>query len=144
MPEYLASELIVLEANTGTEVAPVWVKLVCLSEKSFSGTTASVDIQTDCGDQYTTPLPSKKSWTMGASGVANMNPSANEGSYDTAYDLWENGTVTGFRERNIANTYVREGKGFITDISETSSAGDYLNFSLTIQGSGAVSTTPSS
>ena len=144
MAEYIASELIVLEANTGTEVAPVWKKLVCLSEKSFNGTTATVDINTDCNGQFTTPLPSKKSWTMAASGVANTDPTVDEGSYEQAYELWQNGTLTGFRERNLTNTYVREGLGFISDISESSSAGDYLNFSLTITGSGPIATTPSS
>ena len=143
MAEYLASELLVLEANTGTDVAPVWTKLVCLTEKSFSGTTASIDVSTDCDDSFSAPLPSKKSWSMSFSGLASINPQANEGSYETTYSLWDDRTITGFRIRNMDDSYYREGLGWISDVSEPSSAGDYLKFSGTITGSGAVSTVPS-
>ena len=144
MATYLPSELLVLEGNTGTDVSPVWTKLVCLVDKSFSSSTASIDVSTDCDDSYTTPLPSKKSWSITWSGVASTNPTANEGSYETTYDLWDNRTITGFRIRSIDNSYTREGKGWISDLSESSSSGDYLQFSGTITGTGPVSTTPSS
>lgn len=141
MATYIASELLVLEANTGTLVTPIWTKLVCLTEKSFSANTASVDITTDCDAGYTAPQPGKKSWSMTYSGYASTDPAANEGSYETAYDLWENRTVTNFRIRTLDNSYYREGVAWISDISEPSSTGDYLQFSGTITGSGAVTNT---
>lgn len=140
---FLASEVLILEANVGTDIVPDWKKLVCLTEKSWSGTTGVTDITTDCNDGFTSPLPSKKSWTMSFSGLASTDPAVAEGSYETVYDLWDNRTVTGFRIRNAGNTYYRGGTGFISDLSEPSSAGDYLNFSGTITGSGAVSTSAS-
>lgn len=140
---FIASEVLILEANIGTELVPDWKKLVCLTEKSWSGTTAVTDITTDCNEGYTSPLPSKKSWTMSFSGLASADPTVDEGSYETMFDLWDNRTVTGFRIRNAGETYYRGGDGFISDLSEPSSAGDYLNFSGTITGTGAVSTTSS-
>jgi hypothetical protein len=142
--EFIASEVLVLEANTGTTVAKIWTKLVCLTEKSFSGTTAAVDIVTDCNEDFSSPQPGKKSWSMAYSGYANKSPAANEGSYETVYELWDMKTVTEFRIRNADNSYYREGRGFISDVSEPSSAGDYLQFSGTITGNGAVITSPAS
>jgi len=143
MATFIASELLVLEVNTGTTLSPVWAKLVCLTEKSFSGTTASVDISTDCDGGFTTPLPGKRSWSMSFSGVAATDPAVGEGSYETTYDYWENATVTEFRIRSLDNSYYREGRAWINDVSEPSSTGDYLQFSGSITGSGAVTNTPS-
>jgi hypothetical protein len=144
MANEISSEVLVLEANTGTDAVPVWKKLACLTEKSFNGDTNSVSIVTDCNDGYESTLPGKKTWNMSFSGYANADPDANEGSYEMTYDLWDMRTVTDFRIKNSGNTYYREGKGFISNVSETTSAGDYLQFSGTITGNGAVYTTPQS
>jgi hypothetical protein len=140
---FIASEVLILEANMGTTVTPSWKKIVCLSEKSFNGSTSSTDIVTDCNDGFTNPQPSKKSWNISFSGYASTDPSANEGSYETVYQLWDLRTVTEFRIRNASNTYYRAGRGWISDVSEPSSAGDYLQFSGTITGNGAVATSGS-
>jgi hypothetical protein len=144
MANEISSEVLILEANTGTEVSKVWTKLACLTEKSFNGDTNSVSIVTDCNDGYESTLPGKKTWNMSFSGYANSDPEAGEGSYETAYDLWDLRTVTDFRIRNNDNSYYRQGKAFISNVSETTSAGDYLQFSGTITGNGAVYTTPQS
>lgn len=144
MANEIASEILILEANLGTDVVPVWTKLACLTEKSFNGDTNSVSIVTDCNDGFENTLPGKKTWNMSFSGYANADPGANEGSYETTYDLWDNRTVTDFRIRNNSNTYYRKGKAWISNVSETTSAGDYLQFSGTITGNGAVYNSPTS
>ena len=144
MANEISSEVLILEANTGTELSPTWTKLVCLTEKSFNGDTNSVSIVTDCNDGYESTLPGKKTWNMSFSGYANSDPGANEGSYEKTYELWDDRTVTDFRIRNSDNSYYRQGKAFVSNVSETTSAGDYLQFSGTITGNGAVYTTPQS
>jgi hypothetical protein len=140
---FIASEVLVLEANMGTTVTPIWKKIVCLSEKSFNGTTSATDIVTDCNEGFTNPQPSKKSWTISFSGYAATDPAVGEGSFETTYQLWDNRTITEFRIRNAGNTYYRAGRGWLSDVSEPSSAGDYLQFSGTITGNGPVATTGS-
>lgn len=144
MANEIASEVLILEANTGTTLSPTWTKLACLTEKSFNGDTNSVTITTDCNENYESQLPGKKNWNISFSGYANSDPGAGEGSYETSYDLWDGRTVTDFRIRNSDNSYYREGLGWMSSISETTSAGDYLQFSGTITGSGAVVKTPQS
>jgi hypothetical protein len=142
MANEISSEVLLLEANVGNDLYPTWKKLACLTEKSFNGDTNSVSIVTDCNDGYESTLPGKKTWNMSFSGYANGDPDADEGSYETTYNLWDNRTVTDFRVRNSDNSYYREGKGFISNVSETSSAGDYLQFSGTITGNGVVYSSP--
>jgi hypothetical protein len=144
MANEIASEVLILQANIGTELSKIWKTLACLTEKSFNGDTNSVSIVTDCNDGYENTLPGKKTWNMSFSGYANADPGANEGSYETTYDLWDERTVTEFRIRNNDNSYYREGKAWISNVSETTSAGDYLQFSGTITGNGAVYNTPQS
>lgn len=140
--QYLASEVLFLEANLGTTITPDWKKLVCLTEKSFNASTGTTEIATDCNDGFTITKPAKKSWDMSWSGYASVNPDANEGSYQECYDLWDARTETEFRIRNADDSYYREGVGFISTLSESSSQGDYLQFSGTITGQGAVIISP--
>lgn len=143
MANEIASEVLVLEANTGTTLSPTWVQLVCLTDKEISASTSNVEITTDCNDGFVTNKPGKKSWSMTFSGYANSNPGAGEGSYETTYGLWDARTETEFRIRNSDNSYYRQGIGYLSDISESSSAGDYLQFSGTISGTGVLTDTPS-
>ena len=140
--QYLASEVLFLEANFGDEATPDWKKLVCLSEKSFNASTGTTEIATDCNDGFTITKPAKKSWDMSWSGYASVNPDLEEGSYADCYDLWDSRTETDFRIRNVDDSYYREGKGFISTLSESSSQGDYLQFSGTITGQGRVLNAP--
>jgi hypothetical protein len=144
MANELKSEDIVLEANIGTVETPDWVKLVCLTEKSFSSTANSIDIITDCGGDFTTPKPGKISWTFSGSGYANMDPDSNEGSHELLLELHKARTVTGFRETTSDGSYYREGIGWLDSVEETSSSGDYLQFSFSVTGSGEYYVTPQS
>lgn len=142
MANEISSKVIVLEVNNGTIETPDWVKLVCLTEKTFNGTTNNNEIITDCDDDWIRNLSGKRNWSIDFSGFANSTPEAGEGSYEETASLWASGETKYFRLRNSDNSYYREGQGYINSLSEGTQAGQYLNFNGTIQGSGQVSFVP--
>ena len=142
MANEIKSGVIVLEVNNGTLQTPDWVKLVCLTEKTFNGTTNNNEIITDCGDDWVRNLSGKRNWTIDFSGFANSNPGAGEGSYEETASLWVAGSEKYFRLRSADNSYYREGAGYISNLSEGTQAGQYLTFNGTITGSGQVSFVP--
>lgn len=132
-----------LYVNQGDETTPDWVKIACSTSDGFSGTTDNVEIATKCNDGFKENLPSSKSWEFTNSGYAETVNEAGQESYVTAEELWRSGDVKQFK---IASTtegdYYRMGSGYISAYSETAAEGDYLQFELTVMGTGTYTVTP--
>lgn len=125
-----------ISVNQGTAEAPDWVLIVCSTNDGFSGTTDNVEIATKCNDGFKENLPSSKSWEFSNSGYAETAPETGEDSYITAEELWRTGEVKQFKIANADESYYRMGNGYVSSYSETAAEGDYLQFELTIMGSG--------
>lgn len=142
---------IILSVNVGTDAVPDWKIIGCSESDGFSASTDSISASNKCLNGYTKNFPGDKSWSFTNTTVAPSTPDAGYISSDDLFDLWENDTKDGdgllcqFKMENIAGasfTYFRQGRGFISDLSEQGDAGDFLRYDITVTGDGAVTNTP--
>lgn len=120
-----------------------WTLIACLTEKSFNGTTDTVDASSDCDAGSTRMLPGNKSWTIDMTGFIDFDPSGDNISSETLFDLW-NGTSdenfeTGWFRLTDNDGYVRIGQGFISSFTESGTSNEFMTFSATITNSGGIS-----
>lgn len=126
-----------LYVNQGDEETPDWVLIACSTSDGFNGTTDNVEIATKCNDGFKENLPSSKSWEFSNSGYAETESEEGQESYASAESLWRNGDVKQFKiASSDEEDYYRMGKGYISSYSETAAEGDYLQFELTVTGTG--------
>lgn len=139
----IASKDIGLYVNQGTEIAPTWVLIACSTSDGFSGSTDNVEIATKCSGGWKDNLPGDSTWSFTNSGYAEKDITATAESYVSAEILFHTKAIKQFK---IASTteadYYRMGSGYVSDYNETSDNGDYLQFDLTVTGSGDYITTP--
>lgn len=141
----IASKDIGLYYNTGTVQSPSWKLVACSTSDGFSGSTDNVSISNKCESGFTKNLPGDKSWSFSNSSYAQKSPSANQISYEDAFEMWVSDEVGQWKLESInSNEYLRIGEGWISDLGETADAGDFLQFNITIQGNGKVSNSLSS
>lgn len=135
----ISSKDIGLYYNAGTPMSPNWKLIACSTSDGFSGSTDNVGVSNKCKGGWTANLPGDKSWSFSNSSYAEKNPTSGQMSYDDVFDLWANDTMGEWKLESITpGEYLRIGEGYISDIGETSDAGDYLQFDITITGNGEV------
>lgn len=120
----------------------VWSRVACLTDKSFNGTTDTIEINSDCEAGNARLLPGNKSWTFEMTGFFNTEPEAGQVSNESLFDLW-NGTsdvnfAVGYFKMTDNAGYTRIGPGFVSAFSETGTTGEFMTFSATISNSGAI------
>lgn len=142
----VASKEILLSVNMGTDAAPDWKKFGCSTTDGFSGSTDAVALATKCQEGFVENLPGDKSWSLTTTCYVDKDSTTFLPLSDV-FNLWANGEVRQFKLSyfggDVNFDYLRIGKGFISDLGETADQGDYLQFDLTITGSGAVDNVPS-
>lgn len=119
-----------------------WSLVACLTDKSFNGTTDTIEINSDCEAGVTRLLPGNKSWTFEMTGYINFAPSVDQVSSETLFDLWNNTSDSDFEVGYFKMTdnagYTRIGPGFVSSFSESGTSDDFMTFSATISNSGAI------
>jgi hypothetical protein len=140
MANELFSKSIGVYVNTAASGSPAaWKLAVCTSSKSLSVSVATTEINNDCTGGFVQNLPSTASWTMSFEGDVSTAPGVNEISAEGLFDMVILREEKQFKFATANNTtYLRYGKGIITQFDETATTPDYQTFSVTITGTGPI------
>lgn len=128
------SKDVAVEIDMGYPDAADWKLAVCITSKSLSKTTNTTTINTDCEPNFVRQLPTDSQWSASFEGLVNSQPTVDEISADELNVIQDNREVRPIRFRELAGDYYREGLGFISQLDENGSAGEYINFSISITG----------
>lgn len=108
-------------------------------------TTCTMTLNTDMRDTsnkgsagFKAVLPGQKSWTISTEGL--YNPYTTN-SYITLYNAWVGGTSLSLRFYNSNQDYYWSGTGYITSLSQNAPLEGNVTWSVTFQGSGAITMT---
>lgn len=142
MANEVYSKEVAVEVDMGYPSAADWKLAVCTTSKSLSDTTNTVTVNSDCEGTFVRQLPTDEQWTMSFEGYVNSNPGVDELSSNELIAVKKSRAVRPFRFRNGDDSYYREGIGFISQLDETGSVGEYLTFSITVTGSENYVTSP--
>lgn len=136
----VVSKDILLSVNVGTDILPEWKKVGCSTSDGFSGTTETVAIATKCNGGFVDNQPGDKSWSFDNTSYVDKDNATDFVTHDELFEMWKNDEVNQWKLESIDADYdyLRIGNGFITDLGDTSDQGDYLQFSITITGSGEI------
>jgi hypothetical protein len=120
-------------------------KTIVCEESSQSSTTGGVtSTKTKCG---TFSAPDEPETTFSGSGVAGANLAANQISFKQLEAWRRSNTLLYFIRRNEADTAAGvdagelvyfDGRGYLTEVTETSAAGDVVKFNWAFTASGTV------
>lgn len=138
----IASKEVGLYVNMGDDTTPDWKLIGCSTSDGFNVNTDNVEIATKCNGGWKENLPDTSSWEFSNAGYAESEPADGETSIVTAESLAHSKEVKPFKIANTDETYYRKGLGYISSYSETADIGDYLQFELTVTGTGDYETTP--
>lgn len=138
MANEISAKNIGLYVNMGDDITPDWKLAVCSTSDGFSGSVDAVTTSTKCDDGWTSNLPGDGSWSFSHSALANKEPDVNQVSFKEMETLFLERAVKTWKLESTepADDYYWEGKGFISSLSETADAGDYLAVDIEITGTG--------
>lgn len=126
-----------------TEAPYAWNHVACTTDISFNGTTESVSVNSRCEGTFASSAPGDTSWTMDISGYFKKEADPDI-SNETFLDLWINRTVGFFKFESDDGDYLRLGKGYISSFTESGTAGEYMTFTATVNGTEQIQTTEGS
>lgn len=140
---YLASKDLLMYVNLGTIGTPDWKIVGCTTSKGVSMTQDSVAVTTDCNGGWVSNQPGDKSWNFSNSTYIPKDADANYATDDELFELFKNdskdadGLLAQWKIESLDAQfdYLRIGRGFINDLSESSDSGDYLTRDITVTGS---------
>jgi hypothetical protein len=142
MANEIYSKDIAVEVDMGYPSTADWKLITCITSKGLSKTTNTTTINTDCEPDFVRQLPTDSQWSATFDGLVNLVPSAGEISAEGLNTIQDSRAVKPFRFHNADDSYYREGLGFISQLDENGSAGEYLNFSISITGSAELTYAP--
>jgi hypothetical protein len=117
-----------------------WLPIACLTSNSLSETTEMLPTTTRDNNGWQTSRPVMQNYNIAFDGLQ-VNTSIAGGnfsvaSYDTLKLLKRSKTLLDWKIEGTLFPVVDYGKGYITDISESSAVGEFLSFSGSIVGFG--------
>ena len=132
------SKDILLSVNMGTEIAPDWLLIGCSTSDGYSSSRDSVAISTKCSGDFVENLPGDFTWSFSNTSYIDKDNDGTFATLDQIFDLSKEDDNRQWKLESIDSDYefLRLGYGFISDFSNTADQGDYLQFDLTITGSG--------
>lgn len=132
------SKDILLSVNMGTEQSPDWLLIGCSTSDGYSSSRDAVAINTKCSGDFTGNLPGGFSWSFTNTSYIDKDSDGTFATLDEIFDLSKEDENRQWKLESIDTDYefLRIGYGFISDFSNTADQGDYLQFDLTITGSG--------
>jgi hypothetical protein len=120
--------------------------LVCLRTSSVNTTMDATTEQTNCG---VLTSPSEPQMSLDFDAICETSPTVAQVSYEDLLTAMVNKTVVTVRVQNpvvsgssLGAAYYHQFGGYITDLTLNQSTTEFINFSGTIQSSGALDVTP--
>jgi len=120
--------------------------LVCLRTSSVNTTMDATVEQTNCG---VLTSPSEPQMSLDFDAICETSPTIAQVSYEDLLGAMVNKTVVTVRVQNpvvsgssVGTAYYHQFAGYITDLTLNQSTTEFINFSGTIQSSGALDVTP--
>jgi hypothetical protein len=120
--------------------------LVCLRTSSVNTTMDATTEQTNCG---VLTSPSEPQMSLDFDAICETSPTVAQVSYEDLLVAMVNKTVVTVRVQNpvvsgssLGAAYYHQFGGYITDLTLNQSTTEFINFSGTIQSSGALDVTP--
>lgn len=138
MANEIAAKNIGLYYNSGTTEAPVWDLAVCSTSDGFSGSVDAVTISTKCDDGWVANLPGDGSWSFSHSALASKLPGTNQLSFKELQTIFLTRATGEWKLESTDPTddYYWFGTGYISSLTETADAGDYLQVDIEVTGTG--------
>lgn len=132
------SKDILLSVNMGTEEAPNWLLIGCSTSDGYSSSRDSVSVNTKCSGDFAENLPGTFSWSFSNTSYVDKNADATFATLDDIFELSKEDDNRQWKLESIDPDYefLRLGYGFISDFSNTADQGDYLQYDITVTGSG--------
>lgn len=124
--------------NQGTEAAPDWVLAVCSTTDGFDSSIDAVTTSTKCDEGWVSSLPGDASWSFSHSALANYDPEDGQISFKELENIMLNKEIAHWKLESIVpeHNFYWEGMGWISALTETAAAGEYLTVDITITGTG--------
>jgi len=120
--------------------------LVCLRTSSVNTTMDATTEQTNCG---VLTSPSEPQMSLDFDAICETSPSVSQISYEDLLTSMVNKTVVAVRVQNpvvsgssLGAAYYHKFSGYITDLTLNQSTTEFINFSGTIQSTGALDVDP--
>ena len=120
--------------------------LVCLRTSSVNTTMDATTEQTNCG---VLTSPSEPQMSLDFDAICETSPSVAQVSYEDLLSAMVNKTLVAVRVQNptvsgssVGTAYYHAFSGYITDLTLNQSTTEFVNFSGTIQSTGALDVTP--
>ena len=122
-----------------------WLPVGCLIGNTLSESSEMMETTTRDNDGWATSRPIKQSYSVGFNGLQ-VNTTVDGGNFDEAsHDrlkiLKRNKTLLDWKIQGIIFPIVDYGKGYISELSETSNVDEFLSFSGSLVGFGMPKTT---
>ena len=120
------------------------VPIGCLTENSFNETSEMLDTTTTDNAGWKTSIPLNQEYNIDFTGIEVLSDIETPTlySYDLLKQLKRNRERVTWKKAINVDEVVETGYGYITDLGETSPAGEFITFNGTIKGYGVpVSTT---
>lgn len=137
--EQIKSNPIGYYVNTGTEEAPVWKLMACLTDHGLDGQAAEMNGDSRCGIYREA---GDITWTASFEGFFKKNPLVSEFSGETLLSLFQSKAVKQWRLQNDDDSYFRQFTAYISSYSESGSTNEFVTFSGELNVSGEVISTP--
>lgn len=129
---------VLLQGNTGTDLAPVWKTVACITQNGLDSAADTLDGGSKCGqDQETGDI----TWTASFTGFYEKTPDPDQMSGGEIIALYQNKTVMPWRMINDDLTYYRGFTGSLANYGEQADYNTLVEFSSDINIKGALITT---
>jgi hypothetical protein len=129
-----------------TNVGTTYKSLVCLRTSSVNTTMDATTEQTNCG---VLTSPSEPQMSLDFDAICETSPTVSQISYEDLLTSMVNKTLVAVRVQNpivsgssAGAAYYHKFSGYITDLTLNQSTTEFINFSGTIQSTGALDVDP--
>ena len=130
---------VMLEVNTGTTLLPVWKMVACITSNDLTGSNDDIVGDSKCG---ALTLPGNIKFTGSFTGFYKTDPTATEISGGELLNMYQNKTLSQWRERNADSSFYRQYKARLSNYKETYDYNTVVSFNAELNAEGAVSTLP--
>lgn len=116
-----------------------WEIIACATSGSFSGSLEIIDATTKDNDGQREVLPGGLQWSMSAEGMVQFDLAGTVNSNLTLFDLWSDKTqIRVAWTTGESGDYMYYGLAYITSFEESAGLNEVANFSVSIEGDGAI------
>ena len=117
-----------------------YLPIGCLTGDSFSESSEMLNTTTRDNAGWSTSVPTTQNYNLSFEGLV-INTNFNGGdftkvSYDRLRELKRSRTLIEWKSKDTDNIFVDSGKGYITELSDSSSIDEFISFNASIVGYG--------